>query len=63
MNRNDEKTNTVEKTRIRDEIEAQVQEFLSQGGKIDVVGTGQTGRRPTIGSVWHGQDDFAGLGQ
>ncbi len=63
MNRNNEKTNTVEKNRIRDEIEAQVQAFLQQGGKIDVVGNGQTRQRSSIGSVWHGQDDFAGLGQ
>jgi ribulose bisphosphate carboxylase small subunit len=63
MNRNNEKSNTVEKNRIRDEIEAQIQAFLQQGGKIDVVATGQTRQRNAIGSVWHGQDDLTGLGQ
>ena len=62
MKRNDDKTNSAEKNRIRDEIEAQVQEFLQQGGKIHVVGAGQTGNR-AIGSVWHGQDELTGLGQ
>ncbi len=62
MNRNDDRTNVVEKKRIRDEIEAQVQAFLQQGGKIDIVGAGGSGNR-AIGSVWHGQDELAGMGQ
>lgn len=62
MNQRDDKTNTIEKNRIRNEIEAQVQEFLQQGGKIDAVGAGQTGQRVT-GPVWHSHDEFNGPGR
>jgi SutA RNAP-binding domain len=62
MKRNGDKTSTAEKNRIRNEIEAQVQEYLQQGGKIHVVGARQAGSR-AIGPVWHGQDEMTGLGQ
>lgn len=61
MNQKDDKTNTIERNRIRDEIEAQVREFLQQGGKIHVIGGGRAVQR-TIGSVWHGHEEFNGLG-
>lgn len=58
-----EKANIEEKNRVREEIERQVQQFLSKGGRIEVVSAGLNGRRAAIGSVWHGQDDFSDLGQ
>jgi hypothetical protein len=62
MNQQDSRANTIEKNRIRNEIEAQVQNFLQQGGKIDIIGAGQTGQR-VMGQVWHGHDELNGLGK
>ena len=63
MNRNRDNTNESEKNRIRSEIDAQVEEFLKAGGKIDVVNANQRNPKTSIGSVWHGPDDIPGLSQ
>lgn len=43
----------VEKERIRAQISAQVEAFLSAGGKIDVVTQMEAQARASVGSVWH----------
>ena len=63
MNRNRDNTNESEKNRIRNEIDAQVEEFLKSGGKIDVVNGNQRSPKASIGSVWRGSDDIPGLSQ
>ena len=50
-----------EKERIRAEIERQVEEFLRRGGQISVFDNTSRESRVTIGSVWHGHDDFQGM--
>ncbi|AQA17544.1 hypothetical protein BST95_04160 [Halioglobus japonicus] len=61
MNRAADKTNEVEKTRIRDEIDAQIAEYLKAGGEIDVLSdTPNRGKSP-MGSVWHNGDDLPGI--
>ena len=52
-----------EKNRIRDEIDAQIRDFLKHGGKIDVLSTNPYGQRPVVGTAWHNQDEFFGLGR
>ncbi len=52
MNKQGTRVNPVEKDRIREEIEAQVQEYLQRGGKIDVLTANQRQQLNTIGSVW-----------
>ena len=63
MNRNSSNTSESEKNRIRSEIDAQVEEFLKSGGKIEVVNTNQRSAITSIGSVWHGPDEIPGLNQ
>ncbi|MFV8818645.1 hypothetical protein [Haliea sp. E17] len=62
MNRNSTGTNPIEKGRIRDEINAQIHEFLQRGGKIDVLVANQRQQTSStaIGSVWR-VDDLAEL--
>ena len=63
VNRKIDKANTVEKDRIRREIEAQIAAFLGAGGKIDVL-HGNHGKTPaTRGSVWRSSDDIPGVSQ
>ena len=40
---------------MRQEIEAQVSEFLRRGGEIDVVSTESTSDVRLIGDTWHAQ--------
>lgn len=63
MNRKDEQSRISEKNRIRDEIDAQIRQYLQQGGKIDVLSANNRNTGRTIGSVWHGSDDIPGIGQ
>ena len=63
MNRNHDNTSESEKSRIRNEIDAQVEAFLKSGGKIDVLNANKRSPRASIGSVWHGPDDIPGLNQ
>ena len=60
MSKPGSRTSAHEKARIRAEIEDQVAEFLSRGGKIDVVNNGQPQHSGT-GSVWHQPDDLSNL--
>lgn len=62
MIRNNDDTNISEKNRIRDEIDAQIREYLQRGGKIDVLTGNQDSRRRAVGCVWHGPEDTSGLG-
>jgi SutA RNAP-binding domain len=52
-------SSTVEKERIRDQIERQVEAFLRSGGEIQVLEG--TARRQSMqkASVWHGREDYA----
>jgi hypothetical protein len=52
----------VHKDRMRDEINAQVEAFLKQGGVIDVLGK-KDGKSPSHerGSVWHSQEEIYDL--
>ncbi len=63
MNRNKDKTNSVEKDRIRSEIDAQVEAFLEAGGKIDVLSGNIGERRSARGAVWRTPDEIPGLSQ
>ena len=53
-------TSEHEKERMRAEIDNQIADFLNRGGKIDVLSSDQQ-QRPTVGSVWHQQDDASNL--
>lgn len=50
--------NRHHKERVRAQIEAQVQEFLRGGGRIDVVSTPSKVEYSAIGDVWHNLLDF-----
>ena len=50
-----------EKDRVRDEIRAQVEEFLRKGGQINVFNSDIAADQANIGSVWHGQDELPGV--
>lgn len=63
MKRDSNKINESEKNRIRDEIDAQIAEFLLAGGKINVLSDNPKASKPAIGSVWHTGEDLASLGQ
>jgi hypothetical protein len=51
----------VDKERIRQEINRQVEAFLKRGGEIDVVVNTGNGARAERGTVWHGQDEFTDI--
>lgn len=53
-------TGKAEKERLRAEIDRQVAEFLSRGGKIDVL-TSDHQKAVDIGSVWHQQSELTNL--
>ncbi len=52
-------TNFLEKERMRAEIEAQIREYLSRGGRISVVSTQLRTDSKVVGGVWRGQFDDA----
>ncbi len=57
MNWNNTRHSASEKNRIREEIDAQVREFIQRGGKIDQLSASGLRQRPNaIGSVWHIDD-------
>lgn len=56
MNRGNTRSNPNEKHRMREEIDAQVREYLQRGGKIDVLLANQRQRDTAIGSVWRTDD-------
>jgi len=56
MNWSNQRENPGEKTRIREEIDAQVREFLQRGGKIDILATNPRLQGNSVGSVWHMED-------
>jgi len=62
MNHNNHRAGAHEKNRVRDEIAAQIRDFLQRGGKIDVLTNGQGDKRNTIGSAWH-SEEFADLNE
>lgn len=63
MSRRKDAINECEKNRIRNEIDAQIAEFLKAGGKIDVLADKQSNPKSAIGAVWRNGDDLPGLGQ
>ena len=48
----------VDKERIRQEINRQVEAFLKRGGEIDVVVDPASGAHAGRGTVWHNQDEI-----
>ncbi len=54
-----EPSSTLEKERIRDEINEQVDNFLRSGGQISVLtNNSKAPRFSSVGSVWSDPDDF-----
>ena len=49
-----------EKERMRAEIDSQIADFLSRGGKIDVL-ISENRQSPKVGSVWHQQEEMANI--
>ena len=55
-----EPSSTLEKERIRNEINEQVDDFLRSGGQINVLtNNSKSSRFSSVGSVWSDPDDFA----
>ena len=48
---------TLSKEKIRREIKVQVEDFLRQGGRINVVEAGWGRNTVSIGSAWYGEDE------
>ncbi len=48
-----------EKSRIRDQIQLQVEEFLRQGGEIEILDSAAQRGSLQKASVWYGREDFA----
>lgn len=63
MNRKDDTNISVEKSRIRAEIEAQVQEFLKDGGRINVLGAAESCQYNGAGRLWHEPNESGSRGQ
>ena len=61
MNRKNDGSNEIEKSRIRSEIDAQIAKYLEAGGRIDVVSARASASKAAIGSVWHSPDDIPGF--
>lgn len=54
-----EPSSTLEKERMRDEINEQVDDFLRSGGQINVLtNNSKAARFSSVGSVWSDPDDF-----
>ena len=51
----------IEKQRMRSEIASQVEEFLRNGGRIQVVEKETRSPPASIGSAWHDNDDLMDL--
>ncbi len=51
-----------EKNRMRDEIDAQITEYLQKGGHIEVINDSNPRRTP-VGSVWDQPYDYPVLGE
>mgnify|MGYP003625782020 CR=1 FL=1 len=56
MRRTTESLTTVEKERIRAEINQQVNDFLQHGGRIDVLSERAKTKGDAKGSVWRSSD-------
>ncbi len=56
MQRSNTRTNPSEKNRMREEIDAQIREYLQRGGKIDILLANQRQQDTAIGSVWRTDD-------
>ena len=57
MNDKAQSPNSVEKDRIRSQIEAQVEQFLQRGGQIEVMSNQRGGTEASIGTVWQSLRD------
>jgi hypothetical protein len=63
MKRQDRNTiSPNEKDRMRDEIDAQIREYLQKGGHIEVISENDI-RRPPVGSVWDTAQDYPVVGE
>ena len=51
----------VDKEKIRQEINRQVEAFLSRGGEIDVVSDAENSASAKRAPVWHNQDEITGI--
>jgi hypothetical protein len=58
MSNNVNSARVVDKERIRQEINRQVEAFLNKGGEIDVVVNAGNGAPAERGTVWHNQDEI-----
>lgn len=50
--------NRHEKERVRAEIDAQIREFLEQGGEIEVIASSSRADARVVGGVWHAPLDI-----
>jgi len=59
VNQKPELSSAVEKERLRDEINEQIEEFLHSGGQINVLtDTSKCTRFSSIGSTWNDPENF-----
>ncbi len=61
MTRKNAEPNVAEKERIRSEIDRQIEEFINNGGQIDVVSTNSRLTSTDMGSVWHNNEEVLNL--
>ena len=61
MTRKNAEPNVAEKERIRSEIHRQIEEFINNGGQIDVVSTNSRLTSTDMGSVWHNNEEVLNL--
>lgn len=52
MEHNNHPVKSSEKSRMRDEIDAQIRDYLQRGGKIDVLTASERTHRAATGPVW-----------
>ncbi len=56
MPRANDTTGVMEKQRVRAEIASQIEEFLRNGGRIEVLEKNSDKSPRSIGNVWHNSD-------
>ena len=53
-------SNRALKQRLRDEIDAQIREYLQRGGRIEVINDSGV-RPPPMGAAWDSAEDHRGV--
>ena len=61
MTRKSTVPNVAEKERIRSEIDHQIEEYINNGGQIDVVSSNNCHASTDIGSVWRNNEEVLNL--